>query len=226
MRVLLVEDDARFADALTGALRGHGYEVRHVTTGRAALDAVAADIVLLDLGLPDVDGIEVCRRLRERGNVAIIAVTARGKEGDRVGGLRAGADDYVVKPFSIAELRARMEAVLRRVRADGTPVVQVGDLHVDLDSHQVSRAGHPIVLTRKEFGLLAALAREPGTVVSKQRLLIEVWHTDWQGTLRTLEVHVGTLRQKLGEPGLIQTVRGVGYQLLDRSDTSGTDRGD
>lgn len=223
MQVLLVEDDARFADALTGALREYGYAVNHVTTGRAALNAAPVDIVLLDLGLPDVDGVEVCRRLREHGNMAIIVVTARGREGDRVGGLRAGADDYVVKPFSITELRARMEAVLRRVRSDRKAPVQVGDLWLDLDAHQVRRGGIPIVLTRKEFDLLAALAREPGTVVSKQRLLIEVWHTDWQGTMRTLEVHVGTLRTKLGEPGLIQTVRGVGYQLLDPAETDSED---
>ncbi|RNL82863.1 response regulator transcription factor [Halostreptopolyspora alba] len=213
MRVLLVEDDVRLADALVNALRGHGYEVAHVTTGAAALEAARVDLVLLDLGLPDHDGVELCRTLRERDDVALIAVTARGAERDRVHGLRAGADDYVVKPFSFAELAARMEAVLRRARAGRSRPVRIGPLHLDLDAHQVTRDGVPIPLTRKEFGLLAALAREPGSVVPKQRLLLEVWNTDWRGTHRTLEVHIGTLRAKLGEPGLVQTVRGVGYRL-------------
>ncbi|WP_046468983.1 response regulator transcription factor [Allosalinactinospora lopnorensis] len=213
MKVLLVEDDVRLADALTSALRAHGYEVSHVTTGAAALNAAPADLVLLDLGLPDYDGVDLCRKLRERDDVAIIAVTARGTERDRVSGLRVGADDYVVKPFSFAELTARMEAVLRRVRTSRPQPVRIGPLRLDMDAHQVTRDGAPIPLTRKEFDLLTALARDPGSVVPKQRLLIEVWNTDWQGTHRTLEVHIGTLRAKLGEPGLVQTVRGVGYRL-------------
>ncbi|MBB4929694.1 DNA-binding response OmpR family regulator [Lipingzhangella halophila] len=214
MRVLLVEDDVRLADALVNALRGHGYEVSHVTTGAAALEAGRADLILLDLGLPDRDGVELCRTLRERDDVAIIAVTARGTERDRVNGLRSGADDYVVKPFSFAELAARMEAVLRRARTSRSRPVRIGPLHLDMDAHQVTRDGVPIPLTRKEFSLLAALAREPGSVVPKQRLLIEVWNTDWRGTHRTLEVHIGTLRAKLGDPSLVQTVRGVGYRLV------------
>jgi DNA-binding response OmpR family regulator len=213
MRVLLVEDDARVADALTIALRRRGYEVFHATTGSAALAAPAADLVLLDLGLPDRDGIEVCRTLRARGDVAIIAVTARSDEYDRVHGLRCGADDYVVKPFSIAELQARIDAVLRRARPRPGGVLSAGPLRVDLTTHQVTRDGSPIALTRKEFDLLAALARDPGALVHRDRLLIEVWHSAWRGTGRTLDVHMATLRAKLGSPVLIETVRGVGYRL-------------
>ncbi|QVQ50067.1 response regulator transcription factor [Spiractinospora alimapuensis] len=213
MRVLLIEDDMRLADVLASTLRGHGYDVTHVATAQAALDADPCDIVLLDLGLPDRDGISLCRALRERGDTGIIAVTARGRAQDRVRGLRAGADDYVVKPFAMEELRARIEAVGRRVRGQRPPRQQVGPLEFDRDALEVSHDGASIQLTRKESQLLAALAREPGAVVSKQRLLIEVWNTDWQGNNRTLEVHIATLRSKLGGRELIETVRGVGYRL-------------
>jgi DNA-binding response OmpR family regulator len=213
MRVLLVEDDMRLADVLAGTLRGHGYAVHHVATGAGALRAEPSDIVLLDLGLPDCDGLALCRTLRERGDVGIIAVTASGREPDRVRGLRAGADDYVVKPFSMEELRARMEAVSRRLRAPRPRRLRIADLDIDPDSREVTRGGEAVQLTPKEFRLLLALAREPGEVVSTQRLLIEVWNTDWQGNRRTLEVHIATLRAKLAEPELIQTVRGVGYRL-------------
>ncbi|HEU5028569.1 MAG TPA: response regulator transcription factor [Spirillospora sp.] len=215
MRILLVDDDDRFADALTVALRRQGFEVRRAATGAAALAAPPADLVLLDLGLPDVDGIEVCRRLRAAGDVAIIAVTARGEERDRVLGLRTGADDYLVKPFGIAELAARIDAVIRRVRPAARPVVvAAGGLRVDTARRQVTAAdGSPVALTRKEFELLAALARQPGLVVTRERLLIEVWNSVWPGARRTLDVHIATLRAKLGDPALIRTVHGVGYRL-------------
>ncbi|KAB2363231.1 MULTISPECIES: winged helix-turn-helix domain-containing protein [Actinomadura] len=215
MRILLVDDDDRFADALTVALRRQGFEVCRAATGAAALAAPPADLVLLDLGLPDLDGIEVCRRLRAGGDVAIIAVTARGEERDRVLGLRTGADDYLVKPFGIAELAARIDAVIRRVRPAARPVVvAAGGLRVDTARHQVTAAdGSPVALTRKEFELLAALARQPGLVVTRERLLIEVWNGVWPGARRTLDVHIATLRAKLGDPALIRTVHGVGYRL-------------
>jgi DNA-binding response OmpR family regulator len=172
------------------------------------------DLVLLDLSLPDADGLDVCRELRRRGDVPIIAVTARGEERDRVVGLRSGADDYVVKPFGVAELAARMEAVLRRARGTARPaVVRAGPLAVDVHARRVTVAGREVSLTRKEFDLLAALARQPGGAVSRDQLLAEVWHTTWLGSVRTVEVHVASLRGKLGDPGLVETVRGVGYRL-------------
>jgi DNA-binding response OmpR family regulator len=215
MRVLLVEDDLRVAAALETALRRRGYEVLRASTAAEALNAPPADLVLLDLCLPDRDGIEVCRQLRRRGEVAIIAVTARGEERDRVAGLRSGADDYVVKPFGMAELQARIDAVMRRSArsASRAPKVVVGALTVDLDAHRVDLAGREVSLTRKEFDLLAALVRRPGGTVSREHLLAEVWHTTWMGSPHTVEVHVASLRAKLGDPGLVQTVRGVGYRL-------------
>jgi DNA-binding response OmpR family regulator len=221
VRVLLVDDDVRFAGALETALRQRGYVVVRAPTGGDALKAVPVtgpadiDIVLLDLGLPDKDGIDVCRELRKRGDVPIIAVTARGEERERVLGLRSGADDYVVKPFGMNELQARMEAVLRRSTRGPVTVepVRVGPLVVDVHARRVSVAGREIILTRKEFDLLASLARQPGGAVSRDRLLAEVWHTTWSGSMRTVEVHIASLRAKLGDPGLVETVRGVGYRL-------------
>jgi len=215
MRVLVVEDSPRVAQGLRTALMLRGYEVTCVSTAADALAAPEVDLVLLDLGLPDADGIDVCRRLRRRGDVAIIAVTARSAEPDRVTGLRAGADDYIVKPFGVAELQARIEAVMRRAARSAAPrpPVTVGPLAVDLDARRVGVDGHELALTRKEFDLLAALLRQPGAVVSRDRLLTEVWRTTWTGSPHTVDVHVASLRAKLGVPGLVQTVRGVGYRL-------------
>jgi DNA-binding response OmpR family regulator len=219
MRILLVEDDNRFADALMVALCRQSFDVSRAATAAAALAAPEPDLVLLDLGLPDLDGIEVCRRLRAGGDVAIIAITARGDERDRVIGLRTGADDYLVKPFGIAELRARIDAVMRRVRPAARPPVAAGRLRIDVARHLVTSAdGSVITLTRKEFELLAALSRQPGVVVSRERLLIEVWNNPWPGGQRTLDVHMATLRAKLGDPKVIQTVHGVGYRLITRDD--------
>ncbi len=223
MRVLVVEDDARTARGMRTALRRHGYDVHLVATAADALaadPARTADVVLLDLGLPDADGIEVCRRLREVERVAVIAVTARGEESDRVRGLRSGADDYVVKPFGVAELLARMEAVARRtrparaVRVDDTQH-RVGPLTVHPRSRTAIMRGQQISLTRKEFDLLAALAARAGAVCSRDHLIDQVWHTTWEGPTRTLDVHVAALRGKLGAPGMIETVRGVGYRLRE-----------
>ncbi|HEU4422916.1 MAG TPA: response regulator transcription factor [Pilimelia sp.] len=216
MRVLLVEDDRRLAEPLALALRRAGFEVTHAATAAAALDSPTPDIVLLDLSLPDRDGVEVCRQIRHRGETPIIILTARGDERDRVTGLRAGADDYVVKPFSLAELRARIDAVLRRARPRPDEVLRAGALEVDQSRHEVTLDGRPIALTPKEFCLLASLARHPGAVVSRDRLLLEVWHTAWRGNERTLDVHVNTLRTKLGDPHLVETIRGVGYRLAVR----------
>src|SRR5205814_904641 len=152
--------------------------------------------------------------LRRRGEVPIIAVTARGEEHDRVFGLRGGADDYVVKPFGVAELEARMEAVMRRTARSQRPElpVTVGPLTVDTGARTVEVDGRAVTLTRKEFDLLAALVRRPGTAVTREQLLAEVWHTTWIGSPHTVEVHVASLRAKLGDPGLVQTIRGVGYR--------------
>lgn len=222
MRVLLVEDTVAVRDALRAALRAQGYRVEAVATGVAAVEAVAADppdLVLLDLGLPDVDGVEVCRRIRRASSVPIIAVTARGNEAARVLGLRSGADDYVVKPFSIAELVARIEAVVRR--ASGrvvAPVVLAGPVEIDLAARRVSVDGVEVTLRRKEFDLLAALARRAGTAVTREELLDDVWGLapDGPGSdagARTLEVHVAALRSRLGVAGVVTTVRGVGYRV-------------
>ena len=215
MRVLVVEDERGIAEPLGEGLRREGFEVEWAPTGGAALEAPEADVVLLDLRLPDMDGLDVCRLLRERSDVPIIVVTARGEESDRVVGLELGADDYVVKPFGLRELIARIRAVTRRGRttARGDGAIRVGELEVDPRSRRVRVSGYEVDLTPKEFDLLAALARDPGTVVSRKRLLDEVWETSWYGSSKTIDVHVASLRRKLGDAGWIETVRGVGFRL-------------
>ena len=216
-RILVVEDDDRLASALRAALERSGYRVERVADGGEALSAVGRDtpdLVLLDLGLPDLDGLEVCRRIRGASGIPVIAVTARGTERDRVDGLRTGADDYVVKPFALAELLARIEAVLRRSapgRSAAPLGATIGDLAIDVDSRRVTVDGAAVELTRKEFDLLVLLVRRRGTVVGRDEILRAVWETDWPGTGRTLDVHVASLRQKLHRPELVRTVRGVGY---------------
>jgi DNA-binding response OmpR family regulator len=214
MRVLIVEDEERIAEPLAEGLRREGFEVEWAATGAAALDAPEPDVVLLDLRLPDIDGLDVCRTIRARSEVPIIIVTARGDEPDRVVGLELGADDYVVKPFGLRELIARIRAVTRRGRtppADGS--VQVGELEVDPRARRVRLEGRELDLTPKEFDVLAMLARDPGAVVSRRSLLDEVWETSWYGSTRTIDVHVAALRRKLGDAGWIETVRGVGFRL-------------
>ncbi|MEU6022914.1 response regulator transcription factor [Micromonospora sp. NPDC047134] len=215
MRILLVEDDRRVAGALSSALNRRGYEVEHAATVAAALCAAPCDLVLLDLTLPDGDGTDLCRELRRRSSqLGIIAVTARGEERDRVLGLRIGADDYVVKPFSMVELQARIEAVLRR--ASHTPpqrtMIEVGTVRVDAAARTVTVADRPVSLTRKEFDVLLSLARQPGVAVPRDRILLDAWGTTFTDR-HTVEVHVGSLRNKLGDPRLVETVRGVGYRL-------------
>jgi DNA-binding response OmpR family regulator len=216
MRILVVEDEDTIAEPLVDSLRREGFDVDRAATGTAALDeALHPDLVLLDLRLPDVDGLDVCKALRARSAVPIIVVTARGEESDRVVGLELGADDYVVKPFGSRERIARIRAVMRRTAArpheDGP--LRVGALVVDPRARRAHIAGRELELTPKEFDLLTALAGDPGAAISRRRLLEEVWETTWYGSSKTIDVHVASLRRKLGDPGLIETVRGVGFRL-------------
>jgi DNA-binding response OmpR family regulator len=215
MRVLLVEDEQAIAEPLTERLGREGFAVTWVATAADALAAHEHDLVLLDLRLPDRDGFEVCRELRARSSVPIIVISARGDEVDRVVGLELGADDYLVKPFGIRELLARINAVTRRTgeRAPASAVLRVGALTVDGDARRALLDGDEIELTAMEFDLLAALAMRPGTVVSRRRLLDEVWDGRHHLATKTVDVHVASLRRKLGDPGWIQTVRGVGFRL-------------
>ncbi|MGZ4302055.1 MAG: response regulator transcription factor [Gaiellaceae bacterium] len=215
MHVLLVEDEDAIADPLAEGLRREGFTVTRAATGAEALAASESDVVLLDLRLPDMDGLDVCRQIRERSDVPIIVVTARGEEADRVVGLELGADDYVVKPFGIRELIARIRAVTRRGRGTGPEkdIVQVGELELDSRARRVRLGSRELELTPKEFDLLTALARDPGAVLSRRRLLEEVWETSWYGSTKTIDVHVAALRRKLGDPDWIETVRGVGFRL-------------
>jgi two-component system response regulator RegX3 len=215
MRILVVEDEDAIAEPLVEGLRREGFDVDRVATGAAALEAALPDVVLLDLRLPDMDGLDVCRALRERSAVPIIVVTARGEESDRVVGLELGADDYVVKPFGLRELIARIRAVTRRTssRPQGHEPLRVGTLVVDERARRAQLGDRELELTPKEFDLLAALARDPGAAVSRRRLLEEVWETAWYGSAKTIDVHVASLRRKLGDPGWIETVRGVGFRL-------------
>jgi len=210
--VLVVEDDASIAAQLVKGLTRGGYRVNHVLTGEDALRWGDADVVLLDLELPDADGVQVCRKLRERSDAAIIMVTAHGEEPDRVMALDAGADDYLVKPFGLAELQARIRAVLRRVRPGGD-VVKHGPLVVDIRTRRVTVDGAEIVLTPKEFDILEILAADPGRVISRQEILESAWDAHWYGPTKVLDVHMASLRRKLGVPGLIETVYGRGFRL-------------
>lgn len=216
MRVLLVEDDSSIGEPLVAGLERHGYDVSWVRTGADALNADPGDLVLLDLGLPDLDGQVVCRKLREAGAVPLIVITARSDEIDRVALLDLGADDYMVKPFGFRELLARIRAVMRRV--GGTPaappdVVEVGSLTVDKRTRRVTVGGREIALTPKEYELLTALGEDAGAVCTRDQLLRRVWDDNWWGSTKTLDVHIASLRKKLEDPGMIETVRGVGYRL-------------
>jgi DNA-binding response OmpR family regulator len=210
--VLVVEDDPGIATQIVRGLRRGGYDADHVMTGGEALRWGEPDVVLLDLALPDTDGVDVCRQLRERSPVAIIVVTARGEEPERVLALDAGADDYLVKPFGLAELLARIRAVLRRVRPGGE-LLRHGPLTVDLRTQRVTVSGQEIALTPKEFDILECLAADPGRVLSRQQILESAWDAHWYGPTKVLDVHVGSLRRKLGVPGLIETVYGRGFRL-------------
>jgi len=222
-RILVVEDEATIAEAVSYALRESGYDVDAVANGRAALEAARAeryDLMILDLMLPIVSGLDVCRELRAESDLPIVMLTARDAESDRVLGLDLGADDYVTKPFSVAELVSRVRALLRRRelnRARGL-VRRVGALDLDVGRYTASLAGKPLQLTRREFRLLALLASEPGRVFTREELLQEVWSDARSGDRRAIDVHVSNLRRKLEEdprhPRRLQTVRGAGYRLV------------
>ncbi|MET9532071.1 MULTISPECIES: response regulator transcription factor [unclassified Streptomyces] len=226
MRLLLVEDDNHVAAALSAVLARHGFKVVHARNGEEALRSLLPDeqepfgVILLDLGLPDLDGYEVCSKIRKRTATPVIMVTARADVRSRIHGLNLGADDYVVKPYDTGELLARIHAVSRRKAAgeDTGPVpaaaLRVGPVEIQLPTRRVSVEGSEIQLTRKEFDLLALLAQRPGVVFRREQIISEVWQTSWEGTGRTLEVHVASLRSKLHLPALIETVRGVGYRLV------------
>lgn len=227
-QLLLVEDDKTIGGVLESSLLRHGFTVRWECSGRGGLSAAATedfDLVLLDLGLPDLDGIEVCRRLRARQPTAVLVIlTARHEEMDVVVGLEAGADDYLTKPIRLAELLARVRAHLRRGPASTAALgeIAVGGLRIDLPARRVFLDEREIPLRAKEFDLLARLAQSPGTAVTRDTLMTEVWDAHWYGSTKTLDVHIATLRRKLAEaahPGRapqISTLRGHGYRL-DRS---------
>ncbi|THJ44721.1 response regulator transcription factor [Candidatus Frankia alpina] len=227
-RVLVVEDDEGLGTQLVRGLNRAGYTASRVRTGKAALAQVTGptppDLVLLDLGLPDMDGAQVCRGIRERTDTPVIVVTARGDEVDRVEGLDPGSDDYLVKPFGFAELLARMRAVRRRTagRASGrlggqtggenADLVRHGPLTLDRRSRRITVGGHPVAVTAREYDLLAFLAADPGRVRTRQEIFTGVWG-DWFGSPKVLDVHIGAIRRKLGKPELIETVYGVGFRL-------------
>src|SRR5512132_238460 len=229
-RILFVEDEAAIYEPFSKALRRNGFEPVVARTAAEALQSAERldpDLVLLDLNLPDGDGSDVCRSLRKESDVPIVMLTARGTEMDRVLGLELGADDYVVKPFSSRELISRIRAILRRPRADTaapTEHIVIGELEVDAGARTVRLAGEPLRLARKEFDLLAELARHRGQVVSREDLMSRVWDVNWFGSTKTLDVHIRTLRRKLGDdsanPRFIETVRGVGFRLIAPEDGS------
>jgi two-component system, OmpR family, response regulator RegX3 len=227
--VLIVEDEESISEPFARALARVGFRTKVARTGAEAIELVPAlepDVVLLDLALPDQDGRDVCRRLRQGSAVPIIMVTASGALTDRVAGLELGADDYVVKPFSVAEVVARIRAVLRRVRPDPSADGQmtIGELRIDVAARRVWRGEQEVELTRKEFDLLARLLQDAGRVVSREALMSDVWDMNWFGSTKTLDVHIAWLRRKLGDdparPTYIHTVRGVGFRLVEPKEVS------
>jgi two-component system, OmpR family, response regulator RegX3 len=225
--ILLVEDEISITEPLAEALRSEGFETQVAGTVAEALELArgAPDLVLLDVMLPDGSGFDVCRELRQSSRVPIIMLTARGEEADRVVGLELGADDYVVKPFSAREVVARIRAVLRRVGetapADDGPI-EIGELRIDSSRREVMHRGEVLELSRKEFDLLELLMRSAGSVVTRERLIEEVWDTNWFGSTKTLDVHVSGIRRKLGDdpsqPRYLHTVRGVGFRFAAPGD--------
>ncbi|WBP90749.1 response regulator transcription factor [Kitasatospora cathayae] len=218
MHMLLVEDDDRMAQALATALARRGHTVRRVVRAAEALrHAREAEFILLDLGLPDLDGIELLRKLRTVCSLPLIVVTARSEERDVLQGLRAGADDYVVKPFRMAELLARIDTVRRRSsaseQAGGQRQVRTGDVAIDLAARTVTVDGTPVRLTRREFDVLALLAAQPGDVRSREEILDRIWGDAFLASSRSLDVHVAGIRAKTARAGLVRTIRGYGYQL-------------
>ena len=215
LSVLIIEDDPAIGSQLVKGLIRAGCAATLAGSAAAALQRTEVGLVLLDLGLPDADGVELCRRLRARCPAPIIVVTARGDEADRVNALDAGADDYVVKPFGFAELLARMRAVLRRAGTEPGPLIH-GPLRVDVAGRRVWVDSEPVGLTGKEFDILACLALEPGRAVTREEIFDRVWDEHWYGPRKVLDVHIAALRRKLGQPELIETVYGHGFRLGTR----------
>ncbi|MDH6240191.1 DNA-binding response OmpR family regulator [Aurantimicrobium minutum] len=221
MRVLVVEDDQSVADGILDGLSGTTFDTRHVTTGENALKELTSfepEIVLLDLGLPDMDGTEVCRRMRAISGVPIIVVSARDEEIDRVVALEIGADDYVVKPFGMRELVARIGAVTRRTQPEEAQTAPesnrvFGPLRIDLRAQRVYLNDEEIHLTPKEFELVEYLSSDPGAVFKRSDILHDVWDTNWYGTSKTLDAHIAAIRKKFGHAGWIESVRGVGFRF-------------
>ena len=216
MKVLLVEDDAAIASSLRIGLEASGFTVQHVTTGEQAVGTHDCDIVLLDIGLPDFDGFEVCRRIRAKSDVPIIMLTARNEEIDRIFGLEIGADDYVTKPFGLRELIARIRAVTRRrtiSQSEENTVYTVGVLSVDVSTRRAVLNNVELELTTKEFDLLAYLAEHPDVVHRRNDIMESVWDTNWYGPTKTLDAHIAAVRKKMGDPRWIEAVRGVGFRL-------------
>jgi len=216
MDILLVEDDDAIAASLISGLATSGMTVRRVSNGADAVAAKIPDVVLLDIGLPDFDGFEVCRRIRQKSQVPIIMLTARDEEIDRVFGLEIGADDYVTKPFGLRELIARIRAVSRRRAAVDLPaseILEIGNLKLDLSTRRVYMSGKEVELTTKEFDLLAYLAEHPGIVHRRTDIMESVWDANWYGPTKTLDAHVAAVRKKLGNADWIEAVRGVGFRL-------------
>jgi DNA-binding response OmpR family regulator len=216
--VLLVEDEENLASLVRAYLEQEGYRVISVVTGAEALRVIEAEpvrLVVLDLNLPDMDGLDVCRQIRTRSSVPVVMLTARDEETDRLAGLATGADDYIGKPFSPRELVARMKAVLRRSEPHSEEELLVlGDVVLSRSAHEVAVAGEAVALRPQEFDLLAYLIQNRGAVLSRDVLLERVWGYDYAGGTRTVDVHVAQLRRKLGRPDLIQTVRGLGYKAV------------
>lgn len=214
----MVEDDDAFAEGLARGLRLEGFTVERAATAGEALSAGSVgpgpDVVLLDAGLPDLDGFEVCRRLRRSSDVPILLLTARSEPEDRVRGLEWGADDYVVKPCGLRELVARIRAVTRRHLRQPAPVLAAGALTLDQRCHRVTLGESEVDLTPIEFRLLSLLLSEPGTTFERDDILERVWGHTWYGPTKTLDVHVASLRRKLGDPAWVQAVRGVGFRLV------------
>ena len=216
--IVVVDDEPNIADLVDLYLTREGYRVVKAGTGAAGLAAVRdhhARLVVLDVGLPDIDGLEVCRRLRQTTTIPVIFLTARDTEVDRILGLELGADDYVTKPFSPAELVARVKAVLRRSDGTSAPpeIVQVGGVAIDLGRREVRVDSVPVAFTTKEFDLLEFLAERPGLALSRQQILDGVWGYDWFGDVRTVDVHIAQVRKKVADAVQISTVRGIGYRL-------------
>lgn len=217
MHILIVEDEQSIAEPLAAGLNRDGFQTTIVNYGSTAIQSLGSkDLIILDLGLPDMDGIEVLKQIRKMSDIPIIILTARGDEMDRVIGLEIGADDYVVKPFSLRELITRVKVISKR--RSSSSIIQTSRLTLDRGRREVTVDGNLIELSNKEFDVLAILVEEPGRVVPRQEFFSRIWDTNWFGSGKTLDVHINWLRKKLGDGNWIETVRGIGYRFVDQND--------